>query len=273
MAGESSTVAIFGAGVMGEALLSGLLRGEEPGHRYLITEKRPDRVAELRERYPQVEVVDNVTAAKTADVLALVVKPQDMTALLDEIGEHIQEDALVVSLAAGITTTRLEESLPKSVAVVRAMPNTPAAVGRGVTGAVAGGDADPARLRLADALLGAVGAVEWLDEERSIDALTAVSGSGPAYVFYMVECLAAAGVAAGLPVEISNRIARATVEGAGELLYRQSDVMAGTLRERVTSPGGTTAAALAVLMGDEGLAPLMTRAVAAAQKRAGELSG
>jgi pyrroline-5-carboxylate reductase len=153
------------------------------------------------------------------------------------------------------------------------MPNTPAAIGRGMTGAFASpGTKDSQRL-LADALLRAAGQVEWVDSEALIDAVTAVSGSGPAYVFLLVECLAAAGVEAGLSKELAERLARATVEGAGELLHRQPETSAETLRQRVTSPGGTTAAALGVLMADDGLAPLMARAVGAARKRAAELSG
>ena len=142
----------------------------------------------------------------------------------------------------------------------------------GATGAAASAEVSEAQRLVADALLRCVGIVEWLDSEDLIDAVTAVSGSGPAYVFHLVECLAEAGVAAGLPAELAGRLARATVTGAGELLF-QSDLAPETLRQNVTSPGGTTAAALEILMGETGLKPLMREAVAAAKRRAGELSG
>jgi pyrroline-5-carboxylate reductase len=163
--------------------------------------------------------------------------------------------------------------IPSARAVVRAMPNTPAAVGRGITGAYASPAVDEAQKAAAHALLSSVGQVEWVADEGLIDAVTALSGSGPAYVFLLVECMAAAGAAAGLPAETAMRLARATVEGSGELLHREAQTAADQLRRNVTSPGGTTAAALEVLMGPNGLAPLMDRAIAAAKRRAQELSG
>jgi pyrroline-5-carboxylate reductase len=188
-------------------------------------------------------------------------------------GPFVGPDSLVVSILAGKRVADLSARLPAARAFVRAMPNTPAAIGRGMTGAFANDSVTPAQLALADALLRAVGDVEWVANEALIDAVTAVSGSGPAYVFYLVEALAQAGVDAGLPPDLAERLARATIEGAGELLFRQPEVAAAELRRRVTSPGGTTAAALDVLMGSDGMAPLMTRAVEAARRRAGELSG
>ncbi|MFL1877209.1 pyrroline-5-carboxylate reductase, partial [Hansschlegelia beijingensis] len=157
-------------------------------------------------------------------------------------------------------------------AIIRAMPNTPAAVGRGVTGCVAGSEARPEQRDLADRLLRAVGDVVWVEDEGLIDAVTGVSGSGPAYVFLLVETLARAGVAAGLPADLAQTLARKTVEGAGELLARSSEPPE-ILRRNVTSPNGTTAAALKVLMAEGGLAPLMERAVAAATRRSRELAG
>ena len=151
------------------------------------------------------------------------------------------------------------------------MPNTPAAIGRGITVAVAR-NADPAQRALADRLLASTGAVEWVDDEALMDAVTAVSGSGPAYVFLLAEALAEAGIAAGLPPELAQKLARDTVSGSGELLHR-SALPAATLRENVTSPGGTTAAALKVLMGEDGLVALMRRAIAAATARSRELAG
>jgi pyrroline-5-carboxylate reductase len=152
------------------------------------------------------------------------------------------------------------------------MPNTPASIGRGITVAVANKRVSDAQRLLAHKLLGAIGTVEWVDDESLLDAVTAVSGSGPAYVFLLAETLARAGSAAGLPGDLATRLARATVAGAGELLHR-SQVEPGTLRENVTSAGGTTAAALDVLMGPRGLEPLMKKAVAAATKRSRELAG
>ncbi len=189
-------------------------------------------------------------------------------ALAPLIGAH----TLVLSILAGKRVADLASRLPAR-AFVRAMPNTPAAVGHGVTGAYPSPGVEPRQRSLAQALLSAVGSVEWIEAEEMIDAVTAVSGSGPAYVFYLAECLAAAGVAAGLPDELAARLARATVEGAGELMRRTPDASPGRLRENVTSPGGTTAAALGVLMAEGGLEPLLKRAVAAAKRRAAELSG
>ncbi|MFW2390918.1 MAG: pyrroline-5-carboxylate reductase family protein, partial [Methyloceanibacter sp.] len=169
------------------------------------------------------------------------------------------------------TLESLSRDLPDTVAVVRAMPNTPAAVGRGITVCVANANVTAAQKRECDALLASVGEVVWVEDEALIDPVTAVSGSGPAYVFLFAECLEAAGIEAGLPHDLAKQLARATVAGAGELL-RRSDLEPGDLRKNVTSPKGTTAAALKVLMGDEALKDLMARAVAAAAKRSGELS-
>src|SRR5690606_27628266 len=180
---------------------------------------------------------------------------------------------LLVSILAGKRIADLRARAPGVGAILRAMPNLPASIGRGATAVVAESALSPRRREIADALLGAVGSVEWLEDERLIDAATALSGSGPAYVFHLVEAMAAAGAAAGLPADLAMRLARATVEGAGELLA-QSPLTAETLRSNVTSPGGTTAAALEVLMRPKsGLTDLMTEAIAAARRRAEELSG
>jgi pyrroline-5-carboxylate reductase len=177
----------------------------------------------------------------------------------------------VLSIAAGTTLKNLKAGLGDA-AIVRSIPNTPAQVGRGVTVAIANARVAGAERALVTRLLEAVGDVIWVDKEGMIDAATAVSGSGPAYVFHMVEALAAAAVAAGFDKPSAERLARATVTGAGELLH-QSDLPAGTLRQNVTSPKGTTEAALTILMGKGGLTPLMKKAVAAARKRSRELSG
>lgn len=212
-------------------------------------------------------------AGAARDAVVLAVKPQMLEAGAAAAAPFVGAGSVVLSILAGKRIADVSARLPAAKAVVRAMPNTPAAIGRGMTGAFASAGTTDAQRALADMLLKAAGQVEWVESEALIDAVTAVSGSGPAYVFYLVEALAAAGAEAGLPPALAERLARATVEGAGELLYRQPETGAATLRERVTSPGGTTAAALGVLMGEEGLAPLMARAVAAAKKRAGELSG
>ena len=189
---------------------------------------------------------------------------------LPPLASLLSASTVVVSIMAGRTLHFLAATLDRPCALIRAMPNTPAAIGRGITVAVPR-DADAAQRALADRLLAAAGAVEWIDDEALMDAVTAVSGSGPAYVFLLAETLAEAGVAAGLPVPLAAKLARETVAGAGELLHR-SPLAAAVLRENVTSPGGTTAAALAVLMGANGLAALLTRAVAAATARSRELA-
>jgi pyrroline-5-carboxylate reductase len=175
----------------------------------------------------------------------------------------------VVSIMAGTTIASITEVCGGSV--VRAMPNTPAAIGRGITVAVAAKNVSASQRAVADALLRATGSVEWVDDEGLMDAVTAVSGSGPAYVFLLAEELARAGVEAGLPEALATKLARETVAGSGELLFR-SDSPSATLRQNVTSPGGTTAAALDVLMGEGGMQSLLTRAVAAATRRSKELA-
>ncbi|MCC2112529.1 MAG: pyrroline-5-carboxylate reductase, partial [Hyphomicrobiales bacterium] len=200
------------------------------------------------------------------------VKPQMMAAVLPGLRHLASAATVVVSIAAGTTVNTLRAGLGPDVAVVRAMPNTPAQVGRGITAAYAMPEVTLAQRSVVARLLEAVGGIVWLDDEAEIDAVTAVSGSGPAYVFLLAECLAEAGVKAGLPADIAARLARDTVSGAGELLY-QSDLDPATLRKNVTSPGGTTAAALEVLMGPDGLAELMQKAVAAAAGRSRELAG
>jgi pyrroline-5-carboxylate reductase len=210
-------------------------------------------------------------AGATAHVLLLAVKPQIIAGVLPDVRKLIGAGTVTVSIAAGTTLAALEAGLGRH-AIVRTMPNTPAQVGRGITAAAANGDVAAEGRELVTQLLEAVGEVVWVDDEAAIDAVTAVSGSGPAYVFLLAECLAEAGVAAGLPADVAARLARATVTGAGELLYL-SDLSPDQLRKNVTSPNGTTAAALAILIAEDGLAPLMKRAVAAAKKRSIELAG
>ena len=187
-----------------------------------------------------------------ASVILVAVKPQVMDRVLPELAPLAGPDTLVISIAAGRTLASIAAHFPKSTAVVRAMPNTPAAIGRGIAVCVANEVVTPAQHRLCEDLMSAVGEVAWLDDEAQMDAVTAVSGSGPAYVFLLAEALASAGATAGLDPNLARRLAVATVTGAGELMHR-SRTDPRILRENVTSPGGTTAAALSVLMAEEWL--------------------
>ncbi len=234
-------VAVVGAGVMGETLLSGLIRAGRHPETLLVVEKRPERVAELEERYG-VEVVDTVGAARRADTLALVVKPQDMGDLLEELSPHVRPGQLVVSLAAGITSAYIESRLPEGVAVVRVMPNTPALVDEGMAAISAGSHCDEEHLLEAESLLASTGKVLRVPEKQQ-DAVTAISGSGPAYLFFVVEAMIEAGVHLGLPRSTSTELVVQTVVGSAKLL-RETGEHPTVLRERVTSPGGTTAAAV-----------------------------
>ncbi len=237
-------VAIFGAGVMGEALLSGLLRSGRAPEQIVITERRPDRAAELTVKYG-VRVVDNIEAAKLADELVVVVKPQDMGMLLEEIAPHVRADAVLISLAAGIPTTYLESKLPANMAVVRVMPNTPALVDQGIAAISAGAHCDDEHLAIADSMLSSVGKVVRVPEKQQ-DAVTAISGSGPAYIFYVVEAMIEAGVMLGLPRPTANELVVQTLFGAATML-RETGEHPTVLRENVTSPAGTTAAAIRAL--------------------------
>jgi pyrroline-5-carboxylate reductase len=261
-------LAIFGAGVMGEALLSGLLRSGRRVEDLLVTERRPDRVAELRETYG-VEAVSNIDAALKADTLVLVVKPQDMGALVEEIAPHVRPGALVVSLAAGITTDFLESRLAAGVPVVRVMPNTPALVDEGIAAIASGAHCDEAHLAEAETLLRAVGRVVRLDEKH-LDAVTAISGSGPAYLFYVAEAMIEAGVFLGLPRATAAELVIQTCYGAATML-RETGEHPSVLRENVTSPGGTTVAALRVL-DDHKVRAAFIAALEAARDRSVELA-
>lgn len=263
-----SVTAVFGAGVMGEALLSGLLRGRWSPADLLITEKRPERAEALRAEYG-VRVATNAEAAAVADTLVLVVKPQDMASLLQEIASLVKPDALVVSLAAGITTSYLEGRLPTGTAVVRVMPNTPALVDEGIAAISAGSHCDDAHLELAEELLRAVGKVLRVPESQQ-DAVTAISGSGPAYLFYVVEAMIEAGVLLGLPRATATELTVQTLVGAGAML-RETGTHPTVLRENVTSPAGTTAAALRELE-DHKVRAAFLCAMEAARDRSRELA-
>jgi pyrroline-5-carboxylate reductase len=262
-------LALVGAGKMGGAMLEGWLAlGLDP-HNVVVIEPQP---SEEMVALSMKGIVLNPPAGAVSNIgtIVLAVKPQVAAAVLPQVAALTGADTVVLSIMAGKTLSFLQASLPKA-AIVRAMPNTPAAIGRGITVAVPNDAVTPAQKQRAHALLAASGAVEWIADERLMDAVTAVSGSGPAYVFLLAETLARAGVAAGLPEDLAAKLARETVAGSGELLHR-SPLDPATLRQNVTSPAGTTAAALDVLMGAEGLDPLMRRAVAAAEKRSRELA-
>jgi len=262
----AGTIALAGAGKMGGAMLTGWLAQGLDAKRVVVFEPAPSaEIAALAARGVRLNPKD----AGAISTLVIAVKPQSFREAGATLKSHVAPATLVVSIMAGTTIKSLQETV--GGAVVRAMPNTPAAIGRGITVAVADKGVSAAQRATADALLRATGAVEWVDDEGLMDAVTAVSGSGPAYIFLLAEELARAGVAAGLPEELAARLARETVAGSGELLHR-SDLAAATLRQNVTSPGGTTAAALEVLMGKDGLAQLMTRAIAAATARSKELA-
>ena len=267
-----SSLVLVGAGKMGGAMLQGWLAlGLSPA---AVSVLDPFASQDLIDLCAARGVALNQPIASIAppQVLVLAVKPQMLDQAAPDIAPLVGAGTLIVSIMAGKTMGDIAARLP-AAAIVRAMPNTPAAVGRGVTGVAASADVSPAQRAMADALLRAIGRVEWVADEALIDAVTAVSGSGPAYVFHLVEALAAAGEKVGLPADIAMRLARATVEGSGELMFREPDVSAAQLRKNVTSPGGTTAAALEVLMAPDGLGELMGRAVSAARRRAEELSG
>ena len=253
---------------MGETLLSGLLRAGRPAAELVVTERRPERVAELEKKYG-VDVVTNVEAAQRADTLVLVVKPQDMGALCQEIAEHVRPGALVVSLAAGITTEFLESHLPEGVPVVRVMPNTPALVDQGMAAISAGAHCDDPHLAEAESLLRAVGKVVRVPEKHQ-DAVTAISGSGPAYVFYVVEAMIEAGVLLGLPRSTASELVVQTVYGAATML-RETGEHPSVLRENVTSPAGTTVAALRTL-DDHKVRAAFISALEAARDRSHELA-
>jgi len=266
----AGTLALVGAGKMGGAMLEGWIGlGVDPSRIVVIEPQPAESIAALSARGLRINP-DVVSLCPDAVVIA--VKPQIAPEIMSNVAALVSPSTVVVSIMAGRTIAFLTDALPRDAAVIRAMPNTPAAIGRGITVAVPNSRVTPAQRQLADALLTATGAVEWIGDEALMDAVTAVSGSGPAYVFLLAESLARAGEKAGLPAELAARLARATVAGSGELLHR-SPFDAAILRQNVTSPGGTTAAALGVLMAPDGLDALMVKAVAAATKRSRELAG
>ena len=259
----SKTVAIFGAGVMGSTLLSGLIRSGRDVADLVITGRNVEQVEELAGRYG-VRRMSNLDAALEADTLVLVVKPQDMAGLLAEIRGQVRPGSLVVSLAAGITTSFLEERLPAGTAVVRVMPNTPALVDEGMAAVSPGQHCDEVHLSEAEELLRSCGKVLRI-AEKHLDAVTAISGSGPAYIFYVVEAMIEAGVLLGMPRTTSTELVVQTLYGAATML-KETGQHPTVLREQVSSPGGTTMAALRQLDDHKVRAAFVTAMEAAAER-------
>lgn len=265
-------ITLIGCGKMGSAMLRGWLADSALVADFVIIEPFDDALAWTAD-YDNVRIFPDLpTATATTGasrMIVLAVKPQMMAEALQNLGSLVGPDSVFLSIAAGITCDWLRARLGDDAAIIRSMPNTPAAIGMGIT-AIYGGSVDADSQALARQLLTATGAVVMLDDEALMDAVTAVSGSGPAYVFLLAEAMCDAGIAAGLPPALARQLADATVTGAGALMAAADDAPS-QLRVNVTSKGGTTAAALDVLMADQGMGDLMTRAVAAAKARSIEL--
>jgi len=266
---EQPAVALVGAGQMGGALVRGWLAAIRKGGGLTLTVVEPNFDPALERELDAAGAVLNPQAGDHADVVVFAVKPQVFSEVAPGARRFIGPKTLVLSVMAGVTMGSLSRTL-ETDRIIRAMPNIPGSIGHGVTAFVAASACDGADRRLAAQLLEPLGVVESIPSERLMDVVTAVSGSGPAYVFLLAEVLAAAAEAEGLDRETANRLARQTVAGAGALMLETGE-SASTLRKQVTSPGGTTQAALDVLQGADGLGPVMRRAVAAATQRSREL--
>ncbi|MFD2677146.1 pyrroline-5-carboxylate reductase [Camelimonas lactis] len=268
-----ASLILAGAGRMGGAMLEGWLEGGLAPASIQVIEPHPSEALTALARRTGFQLNPPAASLRPARALVLGVKPQMLAEAAPALAPLTGPDGFVLSILAGKTLANLAATFPRAGGVVRVMPNLPASIRRGVSVAVASPGVDGPRRAEADALLRAAGDVEWVTDENLIDAVTAVSGSGPAYVFHLVEAMAEAGVAAGLPRALAENLARKTVIGSSDLM-RASDASAAALREAVTSPGGTTFAALQVLMRDgDGMPALLTEAIAAAARRSRELSG
>ncbi len=267
----AGTLVLVGAGKMGGAMLEGWLKGGAEASRIVALDPAPPPEVKALIESAGVRLNPDVATIRDAEVVVVAVKPQLMEGVLPGVASLGNSKPLILSVAAGKTIASFERHFGADAAVIRTIPNTPAAVGRGITAMAANANVSPPQMALARTLLEAVGEVVTVENEEMIDAVTAVSGSGPAYVFYLTECLAAAGEKVGLPKDLAMQLARATVAGAGELM-RQSGTEAATLRQNVTSPKGTTYAALQVLMAEDGMQPLFDKAIEAATKRSRELA-
>ncbi len=265
------TLVLVGAGKMGGAMLEGWLKsGADPRKIAVLDPFASEAMKALLAKH-QVSLNPAIASIRDAEVVLIAVKPQMTEEVLPTVAELGSSKPLILSIVAGKTIASFEHHFGKSAAVIRTIPNTPAAIGRGITAMVANSNTSARQLQLATGLLSAIGEVVTVEREELIDCATAVSGSGPAYVFYMTECLARAGEKIGLPPALAMQLARATVAGAGELM-RVTGIEAATLRQNVTSPKGTTYAALQVLMAEDGMAPLLEKAVKAAADRSRELA-
>jgi pyrroline-5-carboxylate reductase len=265
---DNNLLAVLGAGVMGETVLSGLLRAGWTPDRLIATDRRPEREVEIAGKYG-ITMMTNAEAAAKADTVILVVKPQDMHDLLVEIAPAVRPSTLIVSLCAGVDTATIEEQLPEGIAVVRVMPNTPAQVDEGMAAISPGSHSDHDHLARVTEILSATGRVVTVPE-RYQDAVTAISGSGPAYLFFVVEAMIEAGVHLGLPRDTATELVVQTMLGSAKLL-RETGEHPTVLRERVTSPGGTTAAAIRQLEEHKVRAAFIT-AMESARDRSRELA-
>lgn len=264
-------ILLVGCGKMGGAMLAGWLASGLPPSLVRVSDpgiSPPlDEWCRLNGIRPNEEI-----GQPTPSVIIMAVKPQVMDAVFRTIMSHAGSEALILSIAAGKTIASFAQTLPASAAIVRAMPNTPAAIGRGMTVLCPNAHVTAAQRALCEQLMSAVGEVGWVADENLMDAVTAVSGSGPAYVFLLAEAMTQAGINAGLDPALAAQLARATIAGSGELMRQSPGIDAASLRQNVTSPGGTTAAALDVLMASDGLTPLMNRAIASATARSKALA-
>ncbi|MCF8467499.1 MAG: pyrroline-5-carboxylate reductase [Sneathiella sp.] len=264
-------VLLVGSGKMGQAMLGGWIEDRIAPASIVAIDPNPENLAVAldmgcRGFSSATQIPDDFQP----DVMVLAVKPQMMTEVLPTFRFFAEKGALVLSIAAGTRIARFEDAFGTGAAIIRAMPNTPAAVRQGMIVCCSNPNVLPEQERCCNMLMGAIGTVAWVTDENLMDAVTGLSGSGPAYVFYMIEAMAAAGVSVGLPEDLAMKLAEGTVAGAGALALHSSET-AAQLRRNVTSPNGTTAAGLEILMGEDGLGPLMQKAVAAATKRSKEL--
>ena len=267
----SGKLVLLGAGKMGGAMMEGWLSAGIVPSQLVIFDPAPAKEILTLIKNHSLSHNPDVGSLSNVEVILIAVKPQIMDEALSAVLPLKEQNPLVLSIAAGKTIANFEDQFGPQASVIRTIPNTPAAVGRGITAMAANGNVTEAQTSLAKTLLASIGDVVTVENENQIDAVTGLSGSGPAYVFYMTECLAKAGQAQGLAPELAMQLARATVEGAGELM-RATGTEAAVLRKNVTSPNGTTHAGLEVLMAEGGLQELMEKTVEAATRRSKELA-
>lgn len=269
MPDQMRSIALLGAGKMGFALLEGWLRGALKDSTFYILEPTP-HPALLKTAGPSVIINPPTAEIGKVDVMVVAVKPQLLADVLPTVKSFIQKTTLVISVAAGKTTAEFEKTLGPQQPIIRAMPNTPATIGVGISALFANRQTSDHGRSVGEEVMSSVGEVVWLESEKDMDAVTALSGSGPAYVFLLTECMTHAGINQGLSPDLARQLAEATVSGAGALISASQEDPS-KLRKNVTSPGGTTAAALDVLMGDDSLESLIDKAIDAASKRSKEL--